>query len=217
MAKKTVILVMLILLGLGVNAQIVTTSPPDTSEATNKPNKAEPQARKFKRPKFFDHTYVGGGLGIQFGAATRIEISPIIAYEVGRVFMAGIGFSYLYARDRYTNNVTGQTIIYQNNMYGGRIFARVIPIRNVLSNGDGFFIHGEFEMLNLEAPYSSSTVIPERYTVPGYIAGLGYQQAIGRRSFTYLSVLWNFNTDTPQDRPYPYYNPLIRFGFLIGL
>lgn len=215
MVKKTVILVMLLFFAVGLYAQQPdsTIVPTDSTQKVIKgPNKAEPQKKKFVRPKFFDHTYVGGGIGIQFGSYTRLDFSPLIAYEVNKIFMAGIGFSYLYARDRYPNGY-----IQQANMYGGRVFVRLIPIRNVLSNGDGFFIHGEFEMLNVESPSSSNKVIPVRYNVPGYIAGLGYQQAIGRRAFTYLSVLWNFNTNTPPDRPYPYYNPLVRFGFLIGL
>ncbi len=211
MAKKIMTLVMLMFFAGGLYAQQPDTTQVDEPEVVSRENKAEPQKKKFVRPKFFDHTYVGGGLGLQFGNFTRIDLSPMVAYEVGKVFMAGIGFSYLYARDRYDN------YIQQANMYGGRVFVRLIPARNIFSNGDGFFIHGEYEILNVEAPNSSSIVIPVRYNVPAYIAGVGYQQAISRRAFSYISVLWNFNTSYPADRPYPYYNPLIRFGVLIGL
>ncbi len=182
----------------------------DSTTAVVKTNKAEPQKKKFQRPKFFDHTYVGGGLGLQFGAYTVLDVSPMVAYEVGKVFMGGIGFTYLYNRVRLSNGAS--TFIFETNTYGGRAFLRLIPVRNVFSNGDAFFIHGEYELLNLE-DFSSSSIIKKRVNIPGYIAGLGYQQAIGRRAFTTLSVLWNFNSD---DR-YPFANPIFRFGFLIGL
>jgi hypothetical protein len=180
------------------------------SLGVTKPNKAEPQKKKFKRPKWFDHTYVGGGLGLQFGQYTVIDLSPMVAYEVGKVFMGGIGFTYLYNRVRLTSGQS--SYIFETNTYGGRAFARIIPVRNVFSNGDAFFVHGEYEILNLE-DFASSSVIKKRVNVPGYIAGLGYQQAIGRRAFTTLSVLWNFNDDLR----YPFNNPLFRFGFLIGI
>lgn len=211
MAKKIMTLVMLMIFAGGLYAQQPDTTNTDEPEVISRANKAEPQKKKFVRPKFFDHTYVGGGLGLQFGSYTVLDLSPLVAYEVGKVFMFGVGATYLYARIKYPN------YIQQNNMYGGRVFVRLLPARNVFSNGDAFFIHGEFEVLNVESPNQTSIVIPQRYNVPGYIAGAGYQQAIGRRAFTYLSLLWNFNANTNPNRPYPYNNPLLRFGVLIGI
>jgi long-subunit fatty acid transport protein len=203
MLRKTLIIVILAVFTLPAIAQLPKEPQDDSTGIAF--NKAEPQKKKFKRPKFFDHTYVGGGLGLQFGQFTVIDLSPMVAYELGKVFMGGIGFTYLYNRIRYTS------LIIESNTYGGRAFARILPLRNVFSNGDAFFLHGEYEMLNLEE--NPLAVIKNRVNVPGYIAGLGYQQAIGRRSFTTLSVLWNFNDDLR----YPFNNPLFRFGFLIGL
>jgi hypothetical protein len=204
MLKKTLTFIILVVFASSAMAQLPKYDDSD-STGTTKPNKAEPQKKKFVRPKWFDHTYVGGGLGLQFGTYTVIDLSPMVCYEVGKVFMGGIGFTYLYNRIRYTN------LIIESNTYGGRAFARILPLRNVFSNGDAFFLHGEYEMLNLEE--NPLAVIKKRVNVPGYIAGVGYQQAIGRRAFTTLSVLWNFNDD-PR---YPFNNPLFRFGFLIGL
>lgn len=208
MLKKTLIIVILTVFTLPAIAQVPKEPQPDTTGAPF--NKAEPQKKKFKRPKFFDHTYVGGGLGLQFGQYTVIDVSPMVAYEVGKVFMGGIGFTYLYNRVRLSNGVSNY--IFETNTYGGRAFIRLLPARNIFSNGDAIFVHGEYEILNLE-DFTSSTIIKKRVNVPGYIAGLGYQQAIGRRAFTTLSVLWNFKDD-PR---YPFANPLFRFGFLIGI
>lgn len=208
MLKKTLIIVILAMFALPAIAQVPKEPQPDT---TGMPyNKAEPQKKKFKRPKFFDHTYVGGGLGLQLGQYTVVDLSPMVAYEVGKVFMGGIGFTYLYNRVRLSNGTSNY--IFETNTYGGRAFVRLLPARNVFSNGDAFFVHGEYEILNLE-DFTSSTIIKKRVNVPGYIAGLGYQQAIGQRAFTTLSILWNFKDD-PR---YPFANPLFRFGFLIGI
>jgi hypothetical protein len=209
MLKKTLTFIILVVFTTSALAQLPKYDDSDSLGVT-KPNKAEPQKKKFKRPKWFDHTYVGGGLGLQFGQYTVIDLSPMVAYEVGKVFMGGIGFTYLYNRVRLTSGQS--SYIFETNTYGGRAFARIIPVRNVFSNGDAFFVHGEYEILNLE-DFASSSVIKKRVNVPGYIAGLGYQQAIGRRAFTTLSVLWNFNDDLR----YPFNNPLFRFGFLIGI
>jgi hypothetical protein len=209
MLKKTLTFIILVVFTTSAMAQLPKYDDSDSLGVT-KPNKAEPQKKKFKRPKWFDHTYVGGGLGLQFGQYTVIDLSPMVAYEVGKVFMGGIGFTYLYNRVRLTSGQS--SYIFETNTYGGRAFARIIPVRNVFSNGDAFFVHGEYEILNLE-DFASSSVIKKRVNVPGYIAGLGYQQAIGRRAFTTLSVLWNFNDDLR----YPFNNPLFRFGFLIGI
>jgi hypothetical protein len=209
MLKKTLTFIILVVFASSAMAQLPKYDDSDNT-GTTKPNKAEPQKKKFVRPKWFDHTYVGCGLGIQFGTYTVIDLSTMVCYEVGKVFMGGIGFTYLYNRVRLSNGAS--SYIFETNTYGGRAFVRLLPARNVFSNGDAFFVHGEYEVLNLE-DFASSSVIKKRVNVPGYIAGLGYQQAIGRRAFTTLSVLWNFNDD-PR---YPFNNPLFRFGFLIGL
>jgi len=148
--------------------------------------------------------FTGGNIGLQFGSQTMIEASPILGYKITDNFSAGIGFTYQY----YRLNLYGT--IFKTYIYGGSVFARYYIFEN-------FFIHGEYEALNLETAFFDPGSLfhkGERYWIGSVLGGGGYRQPIGGNSYLNIMVLYNFN-----DNPYsPYDGPLIyRVGIDIGL
>ena len=163
-----------------------------------KPNN-EPKVFNVERPWF-----TGGGLGLQFGTITNIDLSPIIGYRITDHFAIGLGGTYQYYNDkRYNPHINA-------SMYGGRVFARYYV--HYLKN---FFAHAELEILNYEKFNAIGGTISDRERIweGNPLAGIGYRQMVGEFSSMHLSVLWNFNQS-----PYSVYtNPLIRISFNIQL
>lgn len=150
-----------------------------------------------KKDGFLKRSFTGGGFGLSFGTVTNINLSPQFGYRITDNFWAGIGATYIYFSQRYSGYPKFQT-----NIYGGRVFLRYIIWK-------GIFVHGENEMLNLQR-YDD---LNSRVWVNSLMAGAGYQQAIGGNSSVYLMGLFNFT----ESKYTPYINPIIRFGFNIGL
>ncbi len=156
------------------------------------------QGQYFETPKkkepIKDKLFFGGGIGLQFGTVTLIEVAPIVGYKVTPRFQPGIGLTYSYYNDnRYTYPVNYST-------YGGSVFARFFLF-------EGLFAHAEAEALNIKVYYSATAT--SREWIENYLIGGGYFQKMGERSGMYLLVLWNLNqTDLT-----PYANPVIRIGF----
>lgn len=150
--------------------------------------------------RFADRLFIGGGLGLQFGTSTYIEIAPIIGYKLTERLSAGLGLKYIYYKLKYSS-----TQSYSTNIYGGGPFVRF----NVI---EGLFLHAEYEVLNLEVPdiYYREYV---RKNITSVFLGGGYRQMIGNSSS--LDLLLLFNVNESMYTPYP--NPVIRIGFSFGL
>ena len=157
-----------------------------------------------KTTKGFDweKVYAGGGLALQFGTFTFIDVSPILGYRVTDNFSAGFGISYKYFSD---NRIAG----YHSHLYGGNLFSRYAFAEN-------FFGHLEYELLNVEyfALTSSGTIMDsERKNISYLWIGGGYRQPIGLNSYLNLMVLYNLNESVYSIYP----NPIYRIGFNVGL
>ncbi|HNO71766.1 MAG TPA: hypothetical protein PKO16_08355 [Bacteroidia bacterium] len=140
----------------------------------------------------WDRVYIGGGLGLQFGNITLVNISPDIGYRITKRYSAGVGLRYIYFSDKYYN--------YTQNIYGGSVFNRF----NIT---DFLFAHAEYEVLNGEW-----TRHFPRYNLINIWVGGGLQQSMGNSSFNVMA-LWNLNESI--DNPFP--NPQIRVGINVGL
>lgn len=148
-----------------------------------------------------DRIYVGGGLGLQFGAITNIEVSPIIGYRFTNTFSAGIGLTYIYFKREFDNFDDLET-----NIYGYRVFAR----QNIQQQ---FFAQAEFENLSLEF-FNIDNGTTNREWVPGFLIGGGYFQPIGRNAGFNITALYNVLFD---DQKSPYNSPLVlRIGLTLG-
>ena len=161
---------------------------------------AQPAKRGFDPNRLF----TGGGLGLQFGTVTLIDVSPHIGYYLTDALALGLGGTYQYYRykDRYYE--------YSTDIYGGRLFARYYLFENL-------FLHGEYEYLSYEAalvdPFSYFTGDTKRVGIDSYLVGGGYRQPLGANSYVNLLVLWNLNETLYT----PYDNPIIRMGVDLGL
>ena len=154
------------------------------------------EPKKQKKPFWsWDRVYMGGGLGLQFGTITLVNIAPDIGYKITERYSAGIGVRYIYFADkRYSPP-------FELNIYGGSVFNRFI-VTSFL------FLHAEYELLNGQwNPYSS-----KRFNLNNVWVGGGLRQAFGNSSFN-IMALWNLNVE-----PYnPFPNPQIRAGISLGL
>lgn len=148
------------------------------------------------KKNFWDKTFIGGNLGLQFGTVTFADVSPLVGYKFNEKISAGIGVTYQYYhyKDRYYD--------FETNVYGGRVFGRY-------NFTDYLFGHLEYEYLNLEA----FDFYRRRVDVGSLMAGAGYVQHISNNSGIVAMVLYNFTESVYT----PYQNPIIRIGFVIGL
>ena len=152
-----------------------------------------------KKSNFMEKVRVGGYFGLQFGTITYVDVSPMIMYPITERFYGGVGFTYMYFKDkRYVPS-------YTSNTYGGRSFLEYLIWQ-------GLFAHLEYELLNVDF-FDPGTFERGRTNLHHVFVGGGYRQVIAGRSFASITVLYNLN-----DSMYsPYQNPLIRIGFGIGL
>jgi hypothetical protein len=161
-------------------------------------------AQEESKPGFFDRVYFGGGLGLQFGDQTVIQVAPIIGYKVTEKFHVGVGGTYIYyhVKDPYYN------LEYKTNIYGGSVFTKYFLF-------DEIFAYAEYGILNLEVPYDplgSNYYLYKRKNVSSLLLGGGYRQMIGESVGIELVVLY----DVIDDRDSPYSNPVIRLGIVAG-
>ena len=141
----------------------------------------------------------GGGVGLGFGSyQDYIMISPSIGYMLTKKLMAGVNLTYQYNKYKY------YTPAITSNSYGGGPFARFMVYR-------GIFIQAEYEYLNYD-------LFETRQDYTSFMLGGGFIQPIGGKAAFYLSVLYNFNYDTPNPNEYyPYSSPwVIRAGISLG-
>ena len=159
-------------------------------------NPPKPKKENENKPFWsWERVYGGGGIGLQFGNITLINVAPDIGYKITDRYSAGFGIRYIYLGDRRYNPP------YEMSIYGGSFFNRFI-ITNFL------FAHAEYELLNGPwDPYSA-----KRFNLNNVWVGGGLRQAAGNASLN-IMALWNLN-----DEPFnPFPNPQIRMGISIGL
>ncbi len=66
----------------------------------------------------------GGGLGLQFGDYTLINISPQVGYNITNFLNVGAGISYIHYSEKYDHDFYKQ----KNNYLGLNIYSRIYPI-----------------------------------------------------------------------------------------
>lgn len=150
-----------------------------------------------KSSDFWEKAYFGGNLGLQFGAITLVDISPLIGYQITDRLSIGVGGTYLYYR------IQSQFYRADLSIYGARAFARFFVIQNL-------FAHAEYEVLN--GPWDNN-FSKSRFNITNVLVGGGYRQQVGSRAFINMMILWNINESVYS----PYQNPIIRGGVSFGI
>lgn len=138
----------------------------------------------------------GGSVGINYSNGLYLDASPIVGYRQG-IIDVGIApfFSY---RDHENRDA--------RYSFGNRVFAEVTLMKNV-------FIHGEFEMTNIETNVIDAAGDKERKWIYGLPVGAGYRHSIGKKTQAYVMVLY----DVMLDDDSPVENPIVRGGVVIRL
>jgi len=71
---------------------------------------------------------IGGGIGLQFGDYTVVNIAPQVGYNFSDYFNAGAGFTYTYYGEKYNHEQMKQT----NSYFGFNVYGKFYPIPYVV-------------------------------------------------------------------------------------
>ena len=116
---------------------------------------------KAKNP-FWENVHYGGGLQLSIGNGyTAIGVSPSAVYEFSDKLASGLGLSYLYTKNKYSD--------LQYNVYGSSIVALYNPIKEIQ-------LSTEFE----EMYVSINSDQKNSYWLPAWYMGVAY--SMGRRA-----------------------------------
>lgn len=149
------------------------------------------------RERFF----LAGGIGLQFGTFTNIEISPMLGYKITEDWKAGAGLSYQYI----SVNNSQYYVPFSTSIYGPRAFSNYLITSKI-------FAHVEWEALSLESKYFdylNKYPSLERFWVSSFLVGGGYRIMVGDRSSVNIMLLFNLNETVYS----PYSNPIYRVSF----
>ena len=198
LAPIALLITLFLAIPLAAKAQIndlnTLSSQKDAREA-RQANDSEDEPPKRTPGLYKNRFFTVGGLGLQFGTLTAVELAPTVGYIVHRMFRFGITVNFSYFRDAYFQPALS------SYYWGGSFFVRFYPIRRL-------FIHAEIGGMN--QPYGTDH---ERRWLAYPIAGIGYSQPLGNRVALTIRAMWNFNNDE-----YSIYgNPIIGIGCEVGL
>ena len=177
---------------------LMSASGQDTTEYVRK----EPPSEKKDTRPFKDRIWIGGGLGLNFGSITAIQIEPLVGYKVDKKgkFSVGTGLSYRYFSDnRYTPRI-------EYSAYGYRFFTRYRVIPQA-------YLHCEFLDLNAERYIGIGDVV-QRIWIPHLLVGGGVSQPISEHSSFTLQALWEVLQDP--NSVYRGQGPIISGGIGFG-
>lgn len=138
---------------------------------------------------------LGGYLGLQFGSATCIELSPHVTYKPIPYFAAGAGVTYMYAH--VNNRYSGYE--WQSHVVGANVYLEGFVFRERL------LAHVEYEFLSFfptDRPQSMSHAI---------LLGPGFNMPVSPRVSVYGLILfpvYTYATDNAQ----VYSIPILRLG-----
>lgn len=163
--------------------------------------RAERNAEFNKRP-FKDRLAYGGELSMFFGTTSYVNLSPFIGYRINPDITVGLGPSYQYWSQRFAAGPNG---VNRTHIYGGRIF-----VRHEL--GRSFFMHAEYEVLNLQDYIVGFGIGRVNVDMAG--VGIGYKSAFTESSYYYIMALFDFIQD-PRSI-YPLSPIVFKVGFMFG-
>jgi hypothetical protein len=137
-----------------------------------------------------DKVYFGGNLSFNiYNGIILAEISPFIGYKLKPKFSTGLGFKYMYIGS------ISDDISY--SYYGPNVFSRY-------SFRENFFIHSEYEILNVYELRPLPFPNGERTLANIFQLGAAYSSSIGEKATVQILLLYDFINDV--NSPYrPYY------------
>lgn len=126
----------------------------------------------------------GGGIGLQFGDYTVINISPQVGYDFSKYFTAGVGMGYTYYKDK------GYGYKWNNSYLSLDLFARFYPVEFIVIG-----IQPEMSRMWKNIKYSDGTKYNETKFVPSFLVGGGFRLG---------NMIAMLQYDVVQDKNSPY-------------
>ena len=171
------------------------------ADSTKNTQAVTPKVRKDTRP-LKERISLGGSTGFWINLKqTHVEVSPLLAYHFPKILTTGMGYRYVYTRDR----VFGKNL----NTYGPNLFARASLTRRI-------YLWSEWENLRTEyaVELASKEITTQKTNVDSFFAGAGYIRQIGKRGRGGISVQVLYNFLYNREDHSPYYSPVIyRIGY----
>lgn len=201
--KKLLLFSTLISASLLLNAQTRSGSVSDIQREQNRHNQATQNERSgFQR----ENLRFGGNFGLQFGNITFIDISPTVGYQFTNRFLAGLGITYNFYRERWYLNSERQ--YFTMNVIGGTTFAQFTAIQIPSMH---FFLRAEYSLLNQGVDWLGQQ---RRDWVHYPMVGGGILLPFGRAGGISVQLMWDLleNDNSIFGR-----NPIIRMGVMFGL
>lgn len=131
--------------------------------------------------------YVGGELGLSFSQGSSfLSVAPLVGYDFGYGVSAGVSALYQLFRFR---DPSGN--VFNFNTFGGGVFARYRP-------WDPLIIQTEFDRFNT-IDFANGT--GDRVNVNAFMAGLGYANSFGDRSYYQVLLMYDFIDDPNMPLP----------------
>lgn len=175
-------------------------------------------AQEYKPPSqntMSDRIFFGGGLGLQFGDVTLIDVSPMVGYRITEKFAAGVTLTYKYykVKNYYPYYLNLPTTDLKSNIYGGSLFGRYFLFENLFAQAEYEYLLYSYDVYERNSGGTGYSKSNETIDLPSFFLGGGYRQPIGGRTFFTITLLYNFS-----ESPYsPYSNPIIRAGISVGM
>lgn len=147
--------------------------------------------------------FYGGYIGASFGDVEYIEISPLVGYRFTPAFGMGLGLLYRYRKDMRSYEEQSSTD------YGANLFARYYVT-------SGLFLQGEYDYTSYEPFVYGDAGTIGRSTYDAFLAGVGFNTAVGRGAGIYVLALYDFAYD--ESDPYRLYDSAlqVRVGVSVG-
>ncbi|MCK5028685.1 MAG: hypothetical protein KAR57_03565 [Bacteroidales bacterium] len=158
------------------------------------------------------YLFWGGALWAGIGTYTYVDVNVIFGSQLTDRLSLGIMGKYQYYKDKRA--IGGD---FETNVYGGSLFSQYAVIKDFrnlfqVKGHGGIMAHAEYEFLNTKYNYLYFNVSDSekgRYWLNNVLIGGGYFQHMGKRSKTFIVLLWNATKTV--DNPYTY--PQLRIGF----
>lgn len=162
-----------------------------------------------------NNIFLGGSVSLGFGTGYfNVGGNPEVGYSFSEWLDAGLAVNLSYYSTKYYDYSGYSTGTTQKSFnYGGGVFARVFPIRNVFLQ-----VQPEYNWSHYTISDNSSGVTQKstlHVGAPSLLAGIGYAQRIVGASSFYTVLMFDVNKDP--NSPYRNYDgsfiPIIRAGF----
>lgn len=92
---------------------------------SNNPKLPKPTIKNKPKNSFdLSRLTFGGGIGLQFGDYTAVNIAPQIGYDFSKYINAGAGLSYTYYREKFDHD----NIKRSSHYFGFNVYTRIYPV-----------------------------------------------------------------------------------------